>query len=66
MDSYSAEKLASVSNLNGTSFNEIIVQITSFPILYFLSLLIKVNFFANTTKLPFPKFDRSFIFRSYW
>ncbi len=48
-DDYASEKLKFVSNLNGTTLNEIFTLLTLFPLINFLSVLVKVLvlFYAN-------------------
>lgn len=48
-DDYASEKLKFVSNLNGTTLNEIFTLLTLFPLINFLSVLVKilVLFYVN-------------------
>ena len=39
---YASEKLQFVSNLNGTTLNEIVTLLTLFPLINFMSILAKV------------------------
>ena len=51
MNDYSSEKLSFVSNLNGTTLNEIFALLTLFPLINYLSVLIKAValFYLNTS-----------------
>ena len=50
MDNYANEKLKFVSNLNGTTLNEIFTLLTLFPLINFFGVLVKIAllFYASS------------------